>query len=257
MPDPYAIEPEPAGPDLPGRTELHRDEDAVLDALAADIYVHALDCARRFGDFHLAIAAGRFQQRLCVRLMTDPAVRLLPWNRTHLWASRAHRVESNDGHEGGTSDFREIVDLLADHAGLPEGNVHEPAFSGEDHAAAYERELQQSLAWREKGHDRLDLVVLALSPAGTIDGFAADETTDAPDPRNRLITPNNAPAGTEGIAMTPMLVNSARMIAVAATGADLAPVLRDTHRGAARPGDTIRPIGGVLCWYIDRHAFPG
>ncbi|HHN78891.1 MAG TPA: hypothetical protein ENK11_09515 [Phycisphaerales bacterium] len=244
MADPYAIEPDPSAPRLPGQTVLREDEDAVLDTLAADIYVHALDCVRRFGDFHLAIGAGRFEQRLCVRLMTDPAVRLLPWNRAHLWAVRARR-----GDDGGT-DFREIVELLADHAGLPEGRVHEPVFAGEDHASAYQAELREALAWREKGHDRLDVVVLTLSPSGVVEGIA-----DAGDDEGGgvLVVPTG---DTVGVSMSAALVNSARMVAIAATGAGVASVLREADRGAA-PGGAVRPIGGALRWYIDRRAYPG
>ncbi len=250
MPDPYAIEPDPSAPDLPGQTVLRPDEDAVLDTLAADIYVHALDCVRRFGDFHLAIGAGRFEQRLCIRLMTDPAVRLLPWNRTHVWAARAWSAAD------GGSDFREIVDLLADHAGLPEGHVHEPVFGGGDHASAYQSELRQALAWREKGHDRLDVVVLTLSPSGAVEGLAGRPGIAGETP---LIVPTAGRDGdreTPGLSMSPTLVNSARMIAIAATGPGVAPVLRDADRGAA-PGGAVCPIGGTLCWYIDRLAYPG
>lgn len=250
MPDPYAIDPEPVAPNLPGHTVIRENEDQILDALAADIYVHSLDCVRQFGDFHIAIADGAFQQRLCVRLMTDPAVRMLPWKRTHVWAS--HDAIEPDGR----SSFQNIVELLADHAGIPECNLHAPDLAHEDPPTEYERRVQEALAWREKGHDRLDLAVLSLSPSGCLDGIV-DPGASAHGAR--LVAPVGADAGPAfnlGFTMTSTLINVTRLIAVGVSGERVRPVLEQARAGKP-PGSQIRPLGGTLRWYVDREACPG
>ncbi|USN98953.1 MAG: 6-phosphogluconolactonase [Phycisphaeraceae bacterium] len=244
MSEPYAIEPEPRGPNLPGQAVVRETEDQVLDVLAADIYVHALECVRQFGDFHFAITAGRFQERLCLRLMVDPAVRMLPWNRAHIWATHA------EPRGGGRTTFDAIIDLLADHAGIPDRQIHVPGPGGAEHASAYELELQEHLAWREKGHDRLDLAVVSLESDG---GWCGLGEPDPGEPGARLI----APTGAAGLTMTPTLIEATRLIAVGATGADLKPMLRAVSEGDAPVFSALpRPIGGSLRWYIDRAACP-
>jgi len=242
MSEPYALEHDPTGPDLPGEVVVRESPDQVYDALCAEIYLHALECVRRFGDFHLAIGAGPFQERLCQRLMTDPAVRLLPWQRAHVWAT------CDQPGPRGVSSFMEIVDLLADHAGIPDSRLHLPEGWGDEAVDEYESRLQHALAWREKGHDRLDLAVLSLSPRGAFSGIAHPLP---PESQARLVAPL---PGENTITMTPRLLRGTRFIACGVVGRDF------RHAVGAMIGNeaasTIRPVGGVLRWYLDREACP-
>ena len=86
MPDLYDLKPDPDLPSLPGEAVVRETPDHLIDVLVSDIYLHALNCVQTFGDFHMAIGNGAFQERVCRRLMTDPAVRQLPWQRTHAFA---------------------------------------------------------------------------------------------------------------------------------------------------------------------------
>jgi 6-phosphogluconolactonase len=242
MSDPYALEPEPELPSLPGEPVIRETEDFLLDVLVADVYLHALNCVQQFGDFHMAIAVGPFQERLCRRLMTDPAVRQLPWQRTHLWAV----ADAPDRIWG--SRFTSILDLLEGHSGIPDSNLHAPDLGAADPAADYERRLQEVLAWREKGHDRLDLAVLSLTPGGGV-----GEIEPAADANGRLYRPRVSPGeATAGIAMTHRLLNATRLIAVAALGEQC----RAALSGAAEHPATPRPIGGTVRWYVDKAACP-
>lgn len=250
MADPYAIEPDPTPPDLPGETVVREHEDLVLDTLAADVYLQAISCVRTFGDFHLAIAPGLFQERLCLRLMTDPAVRMLPWNRTHVWAT------SDRAGPGGGARFESIIDLLADHSGIPPGQIHAPEASGPGSAEVYEARLQQALAWREKGQDRLDAAVLSLAPGGRIAGFEHGAGQGG-----RLVVPINPTPGEisgPGLTMTTRLLNATRLITIIATGDGLRQSVLDVQTGGIRGAtEPLRPVGGTIRWYLDRAAYPG
>lgn len=245
MTEPYALGREPTAPVLPGKVVVREREDQVFDTLAAELFLHAVECVRTFGDFHLAIGAGRFQEQLCRRLMIDPAVRALPWKRTHVWASA----------EGaGGRGFMEIVDLLADHAGIPDSNVHIPVFAEGDPAEQYQDRLRRTLAWREKGQDRLDMVVLALRSDGRLSGLEPAWTGREADD---LIAPIDGAEATGGLTMTPRLVNASRFIAIGATGREVRPAVEAAAAsGGIGCGGAIRPIAGVLRWYLDPEACP-
>ena len=242
MPDLYALEPDPDLPGLPGDPVIRETEDHLLDVLSADVYLHALNCVQKFGDFHIAISDGPFQERLCRRLMTDPAVRELPWKRTHLWAIS----DAPDPIWG--SRFTSILDLLEEHSGIPDSNLHAPDLGSDNPSAEYEQQLQEHLAWREKGHDRLDLAVLALDPAGGVARLGASDGADG-----RLYTPSPGPDGSaDGVTMTLRLLNATRLIALAAIGPESREALVEAPAHPTMP----KPVGGSLRWYVDKGACP-
>lgn len=254
MSDLYALEPEPDLPGLPGEPVVRDNEDQLLDVLAADVYLHALNCVQNFGDFHMALAVGPFQERLCRRLMTDPQVRQLPWQRTHLWAVH----DEPDPIWG--SRFTAIADLLEEHSGIPDANVHMPELDVPDPALAYEQRFQERLAWREKGQDRLDLAVLHLLPDGGLSGGLSGGG-GAPGTAERLYMPARSSPGpmitdsmrteqARTIAMSPRLVNATRLVAIAALGAET----RSAVEGLAQNTAVPTPVGGTLRWYVDRPA---
>ena len=58
--------------------------------------------------------------------------------------------------------------------------------------------------------------------------------------------------------MTPDLINAARLIAVLATGSDVAPVVQRIETGREPleelPIQAVRPLNGELKWYLDAEA---
>jgi hexose-6-phosphate dehydrogenase len=70
---------------LTGEVVALATADELIDRLAADLIIHAENCVREFGDFHLALYGGSTPQPLYELLMYDPNCRRLPCRRTHLW----------------------------------------------------------------------------------------------------------------------------------------------------------------------------
>lgn len=223
---------------LPGRAIVRDAFDDVLDAAGSDLFMQATECVRAFGDFHLALSAGALQDRLYMRLMVDPKFRALPWARTHLWlVGEGACSPATPG-----SAYAELRETLVDHAGLPLEQAHPIEGDREDATDAYERELRETLAWREPGHDRLDCVVLAAR-GGAFEGWAAGGDVDG-----RLVLPDAA----RGVALSPRFLNAARLIVVLASGAG--------GRGRLDTGAIasvgLDPVGGDLRWYLDETALP-
>lgn len=252
-PEPIALEPLATArvrPTLPGNDiVLREDGDSAYDAACADLLIQANNCVRTFGDFHLAVSAAPAAEPFLARLMWDPQMRDLPWKRTHLWIADAdHEQRGSDSIRG----------LLVEHSDIPLEQFHPlppgPSFPGDETALrAYEGELREALGWREKGHDRLDHVVLCLDPASPL----VKPLLSAP--KGDLFA--HGPGGL-GAMMTLDLLNAARFLGVLGVGQKAARELSDLWRatppqhrrnpeGHLPMGLRLHPLAGDLRWYLD------
>lgn len=221
---------------MPGSVRMGGDDEDALDMLAADLFVQSTSCVSSFGSFHLALSYGRVQERLVIKLMTDPKYRSIPWDRTHLWSITEPTVEP--GHpEHSMTHWRE---LAAEAGGIPEEQLHQVHAHRPDAPASYEQELIEHLEWRERGHDRLDFVLLGDDP-DLLDGID--------DPLGRLVGMNDR---NDSVMMTRRLLNASRMIAVMGIGHGgrvLVDAIRGNHHQIG-----LSPDAGVLRWYLDAYA---
>jgi len=258
MPCTFDVVPDPVPPKLPNASAVivREDMEDVLSALAADIFIHARNCVRQFGDFHLALSGGSTPLPLYRRLMVDPAYRDLPWKFTHLWIVDERCVPFSDD----KSNFRHIKELIADHSDIPEKNVHPMLATEPDADDQYERALRETLAWREKGHDRLDFVLLGMGADGhTASLFPGSPAIGVTD---RLVVMNKGPKVTppDRVTMTYRLINASRFIAVLVSGENKRAKLGELAAGRSSVSDLpisgIKPIGGELRWYMDAAACP-
>lgn len=258
--DPQDLAPSPRlpKPNLPGTVIVRETVDELLDAVAADLIIQSKGCMRAFGDFHLALSGGSTPEPLYKRLMYDPACRDLPWKRTHLWIVDERRVPFDDER----SNFKMIRETLVDHSDIPTEQVHPMFAMSETADLDYERELQEHLGWREKGHDRLDFVLLGMGE----DGHTASLFPRSPalDDDGRLVLINSGPTVTppDRVTLTYRMLNASRFIGILVTGekkrAAIARAARE-GKGAAReelPVLGVRPLAGELRWYLDRAACP-
>lgn len=254
---PIELVPDPPRPSLPGEVILRPDADAVIDALGLDLLMQAKACVRKFGNFHLALSGGSTPLPLYRRLMFDPMLRDLPWHYTHLWIVDERRVPYDDDR----SNFKQINELIVTQSGIPREQVHPMPVDDEgDHR--YEHELRSALGWREKGHDRLDFVLLGMgNDLHTASLFPGSPALDASD--DRLVVLNDGPRVTPPprITMTFPLLNAARTLALLVTGKGKREAV---ERLQSQPLDReeapvvgLRPIAGELRWYLDHAACPG
>lgn len=241
---------------LAGTVVVKRDADEVIDALATDLLLHAINCVKAFESFHIALSGGSTPMPLYQRLMIDPSFRAFPWSHTHLWIVDERRVPFEDER----SNFGAIRELIVDHSGIPKSHVHPMDTSRDDADVAYERELVSALAARGPGMDRLDFCLL---------GMGADAHTASLFPRSpalretrRFVRLNDGPTVTPPprITLTLPIINATRFIAVLVTGEAKRPTLQRVAAAHQPTEDlpiaSVRPIGGELRWYLDRAASP-
>ncbi len=264
--NPYTLEHRPKPPALPGTVFIRPDVDGVVDAIATDLLFQAHACVREFGDFHLALSGGSTPEALYRRLMYDPQYRELPWSRTHIWIVDERAVP----HDHEKSNIRMIRGWIGDHADIPRSQVHamcpvDEAGEQDPRAARdYERELQEHLGWREKGHDRLDFTLL---------GMGADCHTASLFPRSEaqregrsLVAWNRGPTVVppDRLTMTYPLINASRCVGVMITGEGKREAVARVERAHAGGGEGtadvpilgVGPLAGEMRWYLDFAACP-
>lgn len=250
MAQPYELEPVDDTPSAPAGVVVRPSPEEALEAAATDLYLHAMNCVRAFGDFNLALSGGRTPVRLYQMLMLDPQYRAFPWKRTHLWLT-SERLAGDD--RGANSLL--LRDLIAHHSGLPREQFH--PFDPDADASAYARELAETLAWREPGHDRLDYVLLGIGAGGSTAGVR-----EARHMNERDLVHHAGEGDHRHLSLGVRAINGARLVAVLAFGQDKHPdvsraITPTTGTPASTPIDRVRPVGGELRWYLDKAAFSG
>jgi 6-phosphogluconolactonase len=242
------------GPPLPGEVIVAETADKLIDLVAAEMVVQAKACVREFGDFELALSGGSTPQPLYERLMYDPDCRQLPWVRTNLWLVDERAVPFNDPR----SNFRMINETIVEHSGIPAEQVHPIMAVSEAADVEYEAKLREVLQWRERGDDRLDFVLLGMGSDGhTASLFPFNEVLEETQSLVRRVT---APAADppQRVTMTYPLINAARVVAVMVTGPTKAEAVQRLAGGResreALPIKGVRPVNGVLKWFLDAEA---
>ena len=246
----YDVIETPSAPSLPGSVVLRASEDDALDAAAAEVFTHAIACVRTFGNFHMAVSAAPANEPFFRRLMLDPALREFPWAKTHLWLLDELLVHADDPIRRGIT----LLDYLVEPSDIPRNQVHLIDLESADPAAHYESQLGEHLGWREKGHDRLDYVLLDIgdsaihgelhhafpagSPALSADGPLVTRTTSHDLGRATMIT------------MTLRAINGSRFVAGIITGEKRSRIVQDLV-SERHTYSQIRPLGGELRWYVD------
>lgn len=254
QPPPIELVPDVRPPRLPGRVILRESVDDALDALLADIYLQGLNCIRVFGSFQLAVPCSRLGELMLGRMMYDPTLREFPWARTRVWLTHDPGLPSDDPASG----IATLRDLLAEHSGIAPDQLHAADWSQPDPAAHYAATLREHLGWREKGHDRLDAVMLEMAPDGAL-GLA----DGPPGSLCELLANPQRP----GISMTYEMINATRLIAVVPArasdfGSPVSPALAaldldaPRERRARLPATKLGPLAGELRWYVGKDVCP-
>jgi 6-phosphogluconolactonase/glucosamine-6-phosphate isomerase/deaminase len=233
----YEVVSAPTAPRMPGFTILRESADDAIDALCADLYLHALNCTRTFGDFHCAVSGEPAVEPILRRLMLDPSLREFPWHRTHLWQVEELVVPRDSA----DSRWTVLRDMLIEPSDIPRPQVHAMHIERSDVVLRYERDLRETLGWREKGHDRLDYCLL---------GPSSLEIPDDPG-QDTLVTEDESVSPVR-VTLARRTIAAARLVACLLTGSEArAKVQRLSRERREWP---MKTTGGETRWYVDHDA---
>lgn len=244
---------------LPGGKVVMPTADELVDRIGADLLRIANHTYIERGVFHMALSGGSTPLVLYRRLMIDPTYRLFPWRATHLWVVDDRCVPRTDDR----SNWKMLKELIVDHAGIPDQQVHPMPVLDRGGDRKYENELKSRLQTPQAG-GRLDYVLLGMGPDGHTASLFPE--TEGLKEQSRWVIFNDGEkviAPRPRMTMTYPLINNARHIHLLVTGQNKFPTLQ---RVAASPRDvTNLPVTGIaplkedatMTWYFDQAAITG
>jgi 6-phosphogluconolactonase len=246
---------EPIG--LPGGERISATAERAAGALADRLVRHLTSRLQTAPLVHVALSGGSSGALFCDVLANRRELSMAEWLRIHLWMVDERCVSDEDPR----LNFALIRDRLAPRVPVPSANLHPMPVLDADGAATYASKLASALA-PPACAGCLDAVVLGV---GT-DGHTASLFPRSPALREttRMVVVNDGTMVTPPrprMTLTYPTLNSARLIAVLATGASKRPALAKLAHGE-REFQSL-PIAGIvpsqhseLAWFVDQEAAP-
>lgn len=239
------------------KPEIHIFKDVEeLSRAAAEIFVeHAAKAIAGRNRFLVALNGGNTPTRLFQLLATGHRDRV-DWSNVHVFWGDERCVPVDDP----GSSYGQARDLLLRHVPIPDSNIHRiqgelgPAEASKEYVLILKDFASPPLEW-----PRFDLIYLGMGEDGHTASLFPGSPVDVSEP-TMPVTAHYQDRPANRVTLTPVVLNSARMIAFMATGqkkADtLAEVLSDTHmrNPAQYPAQRIQPKEGRLIWLVDESA---
>jgi 6-phosphogluconolactonase len=223
----------------------------VATALAELFVARGRDAIAARGTFSVALSGGTTPKATYTLLAQAPYADALDWDEVEIFFGDERCVPPDHDQ----SNYKMAYGAFLGPLGIPSGHIHR--MRGEDDpaaaAAAYHDELIAALG----AHPRFDLVMLGMGPDGhTASLFPGNDplTDDA-----KLVRAVYSQSQSQWrITLTPAVLNAARTVVFAVTGAEktktLAAVREGPYDPKTYPAQIIVPVDGDLVWLVDRAA---
>jgi len=223
-------------------------------ALAQRVAQHFADSARHAidvrGAFNVALAGGSTPQA-AYELLATGAFDDLEWSKISFFFGDERCVPPTDDQ----SNFKMARNAFLLPRGIAAGQIFR--MQGEIDPATAARTYADVLGAELGALPRFDLVMLGMGPDGhTASLFPG--TDPLTDDELLVRAPYVAKFSTYRITLTPLVINGARRVAIATAGDEkaeaLARVLSDTYDPVTYPIQIVRPVEGILNWFVDKAA---
>ena len=230
------------------------DTSEQLALAAAERFV---ECAREFHGtlerFSVALAGGNTPRRVYELLATERFKNRIDWPQVYLFFGDERSVPPDHPE----SNYAMVSESLISKVPIPSKNVHRIVGEGNpnENARGYENQLRTffaGLSW-----PRFELALLGMGE----DGHTASlfPNSDALQEMSRWVLPTkNEQSGQDRITLTVPVFNHARRVTFLVTGKKkaqrLKEVLRPEPGSPQLPAQAIKPIDGLVEWYVDVNA---
>lgn len=227
-----------------------------LSRAAAGLFVElAAEAIADRGQFLVALNGGGTPTRLFELLATEYAGNINWKNVQVFWGDERCVPPEDSG-----SSYGQAREILLSKVPIPDANIHRikgelgPVEASKDYAHTLREFASPSHVW-----PRFDLVYLGMGEDGHTASLFPGSPLYVPEP-TLPVTAHYQDRPANRVTLTPIVFNSARVIAFMATGekkADtLAEVLSDTHtrNPAQYPARRIQPQDGRVIWLVDQAA---
>ena len=205
------------------------------------------------GRFLVALNGGSTPTRLFEMLATSFRERI-DWSKVHIFWGDERCVPPDDP----GSSYGQARDVLLSHVPIPETNIHRvkgelgPAEASNDYALILKEFASSPLDW-----PRFDLVYLGMGEDGHTASLFPGSLLDVSEP-TLPVTAHYQDRPANRVSLTPVVFNSAQMVAFMAAGEKkaqtLAEVLSGRYNPELYPAQRIDPKEGQLIWLVDEAA---
>jgi len=225
-----------------------------LSRTAANLFVEqaAQSIAER-DRFLVALNGGNTPTRL-FQLLAEGDREKVNWNKVHVFWGDERCVPPDDA----GSSSRQARDALLSSVPIPDSNIHRikgelgPAEASKDYSLTLTGFASTPLEW-----PRFDLVYLGMGEDGHTASLFPGSSVDVSE-RTIPVTAHYQDRPANRVTLTPVVFNSARMVAFMATGekkaVTLAEVLSSRYNPELYPAQRIDPKDGRLIWLVDEDA---
>jgi 6-phosphogluconolactonase len=237
------------------KPEIHIFNDLEdLSRAAANLFIEQAEQSIAERDlFFVALNGGGTPTRLFELLATDEHEKA-NWSKVHVFWGDERCVPPEDA----GSSYGQARDILLTHVLIPDVNIHRvkgelgPAEASKDYSLTLRGFASPPLEW-----PRFDLVFLGMGEDGHTASLFPGSPVDVLEP-TMPVTAHYQDRPANRVTLTPIVFNSARMIAFMATGEKkantLAEVLSDSYNPERYPAQRIDPKDGRLIWLVDEAA---
>ncbi|HEX2998238.1 MAG TPA: 6-phosphogluconolactonase [Anaerolineales bacterium] len=203
--------------------------------------------------FLVALNGGSTPTRLFQLLAADFREKV-DWSKVHVFWGDERCVSPEDV----GSNYGQAWTALLSHIPMPSSNIHRikgelgPVDAAKDYSLILKKLASLPLEW-----PRFDLVYLGIGEDGHTASLFPGSRVDMLDPVVP-VTAHYQDRPANRVTLTPLVFNSARVVAFMATGAKKADVLAEViggkHNLERYPAQRIDPIDGKLIWLADKAA---
>lgn len=225
-----------------------------LSRAAADLFVE--QSARSIVErnrFLVALNGGNTPIRL-FRLLAANFRDNVDWSKVHVFWGDERCVPPEDA----GSSYGQAWDVLLRYLPMPSSNIHRikgelgPAEASKDYSLILKGFASPPLEW-----PRFDLIYLGMGEDGHTASLFPGSPVDISEP-TLPVTAHYQDRPANRVTLTPIVFNSARTIALMATGekkaVTLAEVLSNSYHPEHYPAQRIEPTDGRLIWLVDKDA---
>ena len=234
--------------------QIFKDIEALSHA-AADLFVRsATQAVEKHGRFLVALSGGGTPSGLYRLLARKPFRDQIAWDKTFVFWGDERCVPPDD--EG--SNFYQANEILLSQVPIPDKNILriEGEFAPHKASDAYAQVLKE-FADPDLDWPRFDLVLLGMGDDGHTASLFPGSQVETSSP-TLAVTADYQGRPAERVTLTPLVLNSARMVLFLVSGESkavtLSRVLSDKSNQNLYPAGRIQPIDGELIWFVDESA---
>ncbi len=196
--------------------------------------------------FRIGLSGGTTPERLYRELASPPARSPIDWGRTTICFADERGVPPDHP----DSNYRLVLERLAEPGGIPLANVHRMEAEAADLEAA-------ARAYEPYLVEPLDVLLLGVGPDGhTASIFPGSDLVEEWQRRVAAVTQSPKPPARR-LTITPRVFGEAREIAVLVSGDEKAEAVARSLEGNADPRSIPATLLRDRDWYLDRAAARG